>query len=106
MPPEKGTVLASSALQGTFGAFSQLAPLLVLECCGFVDARKRVILGNREIEEGAQRLPPLLDVKDQQPLRRERRLHHLIVPSKDGLAMRPIALPIAKGAGHELPAHR
>ena len=44
-------------------------PLLVLERRGVIDAGKRLIFGNGDAQERAQRLPgPLLGVKDQQPV--------------------------------------
>src|SRR5215208_7032285 len=99
--------LVDSRVECPFGAFSHLAPLLVLERRGFVDARKRFILGNGDIEEGAERSPPLLDLKDQQPIRSNRLAHCLIVPSKDGLAVRPIAETIVEGAlAVDLLSHR
>ena len=55
-----------------------------------IDVRKRFILRNGHAQERAERLPPLLDVKDQQPIRGNRLAHRVIVPSKDGLAMRAI----------------
>ena len=68
-----------------------MAPvLLVLVLHRVIDVRKRFIVRNGHAEERAERLPPLLDLKDQPPLRGDRLLHLEIVLSKDGLAMRAI----------------
>ena len=71
----------------------------LMERRGVIDVRKRFILRNGDAQERAERLPPLLDVKDQQPVRGNRLAHRLNVLGKDGLAMRAIREPTVEGAG-------
>src|SRR4051794_16988296 len=61
--------------------------------------RKRFIRWSRYPKKRAERLPVLLDVKDQKPIRGNRLAYRLIVPGKDGLAMRPTVEPPVEGAG-------
>ena len=70
-----------------------------LEFRRVIDVRKRLIVRNRHAQERAQRLPPLLDVKDQQPVRGDRLMDCLIVLGKDRLDMRAVVGPVREGAG-------
>src|SRR5215208_6531771 len=116
MAPATGPVLAGSGLQCAPGSFSHLPLLLFGETeptrlavvlHRVIDVRKRFIVRNGHAQECAERLPPLLDLKDQQPLRGDRLLHLEIVLSKDSLAMRAIGQSTAKGAGgDDVPIHR
>ena len=47
-----------------------------------IDMRKRFILWNGHAQERAERFPPLLDIKDQKPLRGDRLAHRLNVLAK------------------------
>src|SRR5215210_3352136 len=78
----------------------------LMERRSVIDMRKRFIYRNGDAQECAERLPPLLDVEDQQLIRGDRLLHRLIVLSKDGLAMRAIGETIVEGAGGDnVPGH-
>src|SRR5687768_1608176 len=63
-----------------------------------IDMRKRLVLWNGGTQEGAEWLPSLLDIKDQQPMRGNRLAHRAHVPGKDGLAMCPIGETMAERA--------
>src|SRR5215216_3996603 len=63
---------------------------------GLIGARKRFILRNGDAQERAERHPPFLDVKDQEPIRGDRLLHCLTVLGKDGLTMRAIGQATTK----------
>ena len=69
-----------------------------MERCRVIDMGKRFILRNGDAQECAERLPPLLDVEDQQPVWGDRLAHRRIVLGKDGLAMRPIDKTTVEGA--------
>jgi hypothetical protein len=90
---------------GGFG--SPPLPLLVLECRGVIDARKRLFVRNGDAQKRTEWLPALLDVEDQQPVGGHRLLHRLIVLGKNGLAMRAIGESTLEGAGEsDVPGHR
>ena len=67
----------------------------LMERCRVIDVGKRFVFRNGDAQECTERLPPLLDIEDQQPLWGNRLPHRLIVLSKGVLAM----LPIARAAG-------
>src|SRR3954451_20545177 len=97
----EGRDLVSSGADRAGGPCSPLLPQLVLERGGVIDARKRLIVRNGDAQERAQRLPPLLYVKDQQPVGANCLLYCLIVLGKNGLAMRAIGEATAKRAGRD-----
>ena len=70
----------------------------LMERRGVIDMRKRFILWNGHAQERAERLPPLLDVEDQQPIRGNRLANRVNMLGKDGLAMRAIREPTVEGA--------
>src|SRR5215211_9549599 len=77
-----------------------------LERRGVIDVRKRFIRRNRDAQERAERLPPLLDVKDQQTIWSNRLSHRLIVLGKDALAMLAIGETVVERAGKDdIPRH-
>src|SRR4051812_30504978 len=66
-----------------------------------IDMGKGFTLRNGDAQEGAERRPSLLDVKDQQPIRGNRLAHGLHVVGKDGLAVLSIGKTTVEGAGED-----
>src|SRR3954471_24944122 len=73
----------------------------LMERCRVIDVGKRFVFRNGDAQKCTERLPPLLDVEDQQPLWSNRLAHRLIVLGKDVLAMLPITQTTVERASED-----